>query len=117
MTVEKIIFTIDEVRPNNVDKNTKILWLDILEKKIAEHMSRYSENKILTTPLSQNSETLLENEYMYMYVYYGVAMIDLENQDISMYNNSSTYFNDMFENWQKKWRREHTPQKSKGGDE
>ena len=59
---------------------------------------------------------LLGEEYLDMYVYYAVSMIDLENQDIAMYNNSCAFFNEMFESWQKKWRRENLPiARRKGG--
>lgn len=116
MTGGKITALIDELRPNNMSAETKLCWLEILEKKIAEHMSRYSGKTITVEHFDENSETLLGSEYLYMYAYYGVSMIDLANQDIAMYNNSSSFFNDMFQNWQKKWRREHLPQIAKGGD-
>jgi len=117
MTVRQILNTIDNLRPNNTDEETKLGWIEILEKKIAEHMTRYGEREVSVSALTPQQDVLLQSEYLYMYAYYAVAMIDLMNQDISMYNNSSTYFNDAFENWQKKWRRENMPGVFKGGDE
>lgn len=116
MKIDKILTTIDEIRPNNISEETKLSWMDTLEKSIAEHMTRYSEISLPTPAPTANSDALLGSEYLYMYAYYGVAMIDFINQDIAMYNNSSTYFNSMFENWQKKWRREHLPFVIKGGE-
>ncbi len=116
MTAEKIITLIDSIRPNTVDAETKLSWISNLEKKISEHMTRYGEADITSAPITPESEIILGDEYAYMYAYYGAAMLDLGNQDISMYNNSSAYFNDMFENWQKKWRREHLPIKAKRGE-
>ncbi len=116
MTVEAIIRIADTLRPNTTDADTKLLWISTLEKSIFEHMTRYGEADIKKAKLTPESPTLLGDEYAYMYAYYAVAMIDLANQDIAMYNNSSTFFNDMFESWQKKWRREHMPQSDKGGD-
>ena len=116
MKAEKIVALIDSIRPNTADAETKLSWIENLEKKISEHMTRYGEASIKAIEVNMEYETLLGDEYAYMYAYFGVAMLDLGNQDISMYNNSSAYFNDMFENWQKKWRREHLPKEPKRGD-
>lgn len=116
MTAESILALIDAIRPNIIEEETKLDWIYTLEKKIHEHMTRYGETDIAPPTLTKNSELLLDKEYAYMYAYYGVSMIDLGNQDIAMYNNSSTFFNDIFENWQKRWRREHIPQSVSRGD-
>lgn len=116
MTVENVIALIDTIRPNTVSYDEKVLWVNNLEKQIADHMTRYGESDVSFSPLTQNSMTLLNSEHIYMYAYYGVSMIDLANQDIAMYNNSCTFFNNAFESWQKKWRRENLPKCSKGGD-
>ena len=117
MTAQSIVSLMDRIRPNIHDEETKLGWIYTLEKKIHEHMTRYAENTSCCPTPSENSELLLGDEYTYMYAYYGVSMIDLENQDIAMYNNSSTFFNDAFENWQKRWRREHIPMTgSRGGN-
>lgn len=105
MTRNEIIQTVDTVRPNTIDENRKAEWLRVLENDIMEHMEKYSENEVSVS----DEKLLLGAEYKYMYVYYVVSMIDLENQDISMYNNSCAFFNRMFSEWQKKWRRTHTP--------
>ena len=116
MKAEKIVALIDCIRPNTAEMETKLFWIEQLEKKIAEHMTRYGEASTTPIEVTAEYETLLGEEYAYMYAYFGAAMLDLGNQDISMYNNSSAYFNDMFEYWQKKWRREHLPIKPKRGD-
>lgn len=116
MTVQSVITLMDTIRPNIVSEESKLHWIYTLEKKISEHMSRFGECTVVEPVVSPDSSLLLEKEYQYMYAYYGVSMIDLGNQDIAMYNNSSTYFNDMFESWQKKWRREHLPLSGLRGD-
>ncbi len=115
MTVQSIISLMDTIRPNIIAEETKLDWLYTLEKKIHEHMTRYGETDIDEPTVSKDSHLLLDKEYAYMYAYYGISMIDLGNQDIAMYNNSSTFFNDMFENWQKRWRRENLPKSVSGG--
>ena len=116
MTAESIITLMDTIRPNILEEKTKLDWIYTLEKKIHEHMTRYGETDVAPPCHTKNGNLLLDKEYAYMYAYYGVSMIDLGNQDIAMYNNSSTFFNDIFENWQKRWRREHIPQTVSRGD-
>ena len=101
MKAEKILSLIDNLRPNAIDEETKLSWINQLEKKIAEHATRYGETDFTVGQITPESELILGDEYAYMYAYFGLAMIDLGNQDIAMYNNSSAYFNDMFLNWQK----------------
>ena len=111
MTPEDIVNTADKVRPNIVAHDTKLGWVDVIEKQVREHMTRFNE-----TTMENDTEVLsLGSEYKDMYVYYVVSMIDLTNLDIAMYNNSTAFFNEMFTSWQKKWRREHMPNTG-GGD-
>jgi len=116
MTKGKIISVADSIRPNNYPMETKLEWVDILEKQICRHMCRYDEADITPSPSTEDAAAVLDDEHLYMYAYYLVAMIDLGNQDVAMYNNSSAYFNTLYENWQKKWRREHLPYPQKGGE-
>lgn len=111
MTREDIVNTADCVRPNIITHDTKLGWVDVIEKQITEHMTRFNE----TAQKIHSDELSLGNEYKDMYVYYVVSMIDLTNLDIAMYNNSTAFFNEMFTSWQKKWRREHIPNPA-GGD-
>ncbi len=108
MTREQILNCVDTLRPNLITESTKLHWIDVLEKQILSHMTQFGE-----TDAKMSEETVLAGEeYLDMYVYYVISMIDLANQDIAMYNNSSSFFNEMFSSWQKKWRREHMPRKS-----
>ena len=108
MTKEDIIESVDSVRPNIVNAKDKYHWVEVLENLILCHMTQYGE---FVAQISEN-QLLLDENYRDMYVYYVISMIDLANQDIAMYNNSCTLFNDLFIAWQKKWRREHVPSKN-----
>ena len=116
MTVNNIIGYADRIRPNLVSYDTKLNWLYTIEKKIADHMSKFSAKSIVADIPEESTVLLLGKEYKDMYAYYIVCMIDLANQDIAMYNNSCAYFNELFDSWKKKWRREHMPVSSDGGD-
>lgn len=111
MTCYEIVSGIDNLRPNTESEQTKKEWINVLETKIAEHMTQFSECEVVLS----NEKLLLGEEYRDMYIYYAVSMIDLKNQDIAMYNNSSAFFNDMFTSWKKKWRRENIPKARKKG--
>lgn len=107
MTRDDIIESVDKLRPNIVKTEDKYHWIEVIENLILCHMTQYGE----FTPEISEDTLLLGKEYRDMYVYYVISMIDLANGDIAMYNNSCTFFNDMYRTWQKKWRREHNPQK------
>lgn len=109
MTVSDVLTLVDAYRPSLCEEKEKIHWIYTLEKKIAEHMSRYSQPRTADENLTQSSMLSLGKEYLDMYVYYVISMIDLSNQDVAMYNNSCAFFNGLFSDWQKKWRREHLP--------
>ena len=113
MTADEIILCADTLRPNTISEETKLHWVSVIEKRILEHMTRFGESDAAVG----GATLLLNDSYKDMYVYHVVAMIDLTNQDIAMYNNSCAFFNELFSSWQKKWRREHTPSERKtGGD-
>ena len=107
MTRDDIIESVDALRPNIIKPVDKYHWLEVVENLILCHMTQYGE----FAPEISEDTLLLGTEYKDMYVYYVISMIDLANGDIAMYNNSCTFFNDMYRTWQKKWRREHIPQK------
>ncbi len=109
MTKLEILESVDTTRPNMVSYDTKLAWLNTVEKQIFDHMTQYQETRVSLL----EDEVLLGAQYKDMYVYYVVSMIDLANQDIAMYNNSCSFFNEAFLGWKKKWRREHLPMVTK----
>lgn len=113
MTAKEILTEADITRPNLVQLNRKLDWLYSIEKQIADHMSRYGESDAAADEMTEQTELLLPREHKDIYIYYIVCMTDLANQDIAMYNNSCAYFNELFDSWQKKWRREHLPSPQK----
>ena len=109
MTASDVIMTVDRVRPNIMEDEDKLRWIYVLEKQIIDHMTRYGECDKPSEEIHHLSTLSLGEEYKDIYIYYVVSMIDLANQDIAMYNNSSSFFNEMFKSWQKKWRRQNLP--------
>ena len=105
MTKEDVLSEVEATRPNIIASESKKRWLNTLENEILAHMTRYGE----VTLEAEGDLLLLGEDYKDMYVYYVVSMIDLANQDVAMYNNSASFFNEKFLAWQKKWRREHLP--------
>ncbi len=112
MNAQSVISAADSIRPNLVDADVKYRWLNMAEKQVESVMCMYGEREAQSDAvLSAESQMLLGSEYTDMYAYYVVAMIDLANQNISMYNNSVAMFETLYDSWRKKWRRENLPQK------
>ena len=110
MTVNDVLSLVDTYRPCLIGTSDKTNWLYTIEKEVCEHMSRYGEPRSPAEDFNLETELSLGKEYLDMYVYYVISMIDLANQDVAMYNNSCSFFNEMLSSWKKKWRREHLPQ-------
>lgn len=113
MNAKSVISAADSIRPNLVESYVKYRWLSMAEKQIESMMCMYGEREPQTGGvLTAESQMLLGSEYTDMYAYYVVAMIDLANQNITMYNNSVAMFETLYDSWRKKWRRENQPKKN-----
>ena len=111
MKATDIITRCDNLKPNVQSYAQKRKWLDKIESDIRKYAARYSSHSGDTSfAHCEDPELFLDSNYSDIYVYYLISMIDLANQDVAMYNNSCAFFNDLFSDWQKKWRREHLPQ-------
>ena len=111
MTVSDIITKCDRIKPNVYPQSQKREWLNKIESDIREYMCLYSEKYADTNFVNEENPTLsLAESEADIYVYYLISMIDLSNQEYSLYNNSSAFFNALFQKWQKKYRRQNKPQ-------
>ena len=104
---------VDSLKPNMYSQSLKRSWLNSAEIKIREFMAMYNNTLFDDGFIEEDNPTLtLKEDKADLYVYYVMAMIDLSNQDITLYNNNVIIFSDMFEDFKKQYRRENTPQKN-----
>ena len=111
MTTLDIITKCDRIKPIVYSQSQKREWLNKIESDIREYMCLYSSKYADTSFVNEENPALsLPESESDIYVYYLISMIDLSNQEYNLYNNSSTFFNALFQKWQKKYRRQHKPQ-------
>lgn len=110
MTAIDVITQCDMINPNSYTQDAKRKWLDNIESEVREYAARYSSKKAdLSFTDDENPELFLNEQNADIYIYYIISMIDLSNKESEMYNNSSTYFNSIYSEWQKKYRRNNMP--------
>ena len=113
ITLLDVIEKCDTLKPNVYSQSQKRDWVYNLELQIREFALLYTNEEADNLFLNQENATLsLGNQWSDIYVYYLLSMIDLANCDVVMYNNNTAMFNELLKSWQKKFRREHTPEKT-----
>lgn len=106
MNINKIIDTVETVKPNSFDSDFIRKLVEECDKKIyfeflSEHMTE-EEKKPNRYPLSDDAKLLLPDYYEIVYTSYVMAQIDYYNADYERYNNEMTMYNTKlieFINW------------------
>lgn len=110
MRLSEIIAHCDTIKPNTYSFSQKKKWLMKIESDIRHYYTLYSQEKADMDFLNdENPLLLLDESKEDIYLYYLISMIDLSNQEYSLYNNSVTYFNSIYGDWKKEHRRTHRP--------
>lgn len=111
MRLSEIIAHCDTIKPNTYSFSQKKKWLMKIESDIREYYTLYSQEKADMDFLKdENPLLLLDESKEDIYLYYLISMIDLSNQEYSHYNNSVSFFNSIYSDWKKEYRRAHCPE-------
>jgi len=82
-----------------------------IESDIRDYCTLYSHQKSDKKFLNEENPDLILDECKEdIYLYYLISMIDLSNQEYSHYNNSVSFFNSIYSDWKKEYRRAHCPE-------
>lgn len=103
MTVAEVIKKVDALRRNNsFTIEEKMLWLNQCEAKVQLDCLLMSKVEVQYKYGADNEEELIApTPYDDLYVYYICARIDEALDEMAMYNDSITAFNDVHGNFQK----------------
>ncbi len=105
-----VLSACDSLKPNEYSHAQKRRWINKIESDIREYAALYSNQKAdMSFKYEDNPVLYLNDNFSDVYVYYLISMIDLNNQEYQLYNNSALYFNSAFNNWKKHHRRKNTP--------
>lgn len=104
MTIEEIIVRADELKPNAYDEETKRAWIEELEARIVRDI-------IDTHEANESDEEggLAGGGDGAVYLWWLIAQIDLNNGDMTRYNNDMALYNTYYADLAAMWNRTHTP--------
>lgn len=115
MTIAEAISRTDAAKPNRFSQRQKIEWLGYLEGQIYSEIILNHENPDMIShePFASDVDTantlIAPHPYDEVYVLYLQSKIDLGNQEINKYQNSSEMFNHAYDLLRNYWRRTHMP--------
>ena len=107
---------LDSMRPNMMERSTKISFLNNIEHLIHDEMVMRHEHTAAqeTAPeydddTDGGTELLIPSPYDMLYVYWLMSKIDLLNQEIDKYNNDRAMFENAYDTMSDWWTRTHMP--------
>lgn len=117
MTVEKALFLVDELKPNQIEKARKLEWLTNVDRYIFDHViqthepdedtpTEYAGYDQATEP---DTELLVQAPFDELYRFYLEMHIDLANQEYDKYNNSAQLYANALSQYKRWYHREHRP--------
>ena len=117
MNVKEIIEKADYLHPNDYLEEDKIKWIKILEAKIWQEimLTHVKPDGLHMYDVELDSVPFAikwaENESQYedMYVYWLLAMIDKNNEEIDRYINQITFFNNEYQLFSNYWHNKYMP--------
>ena len=119
MTIIECLDKIDELKPNNYEKNEKIKWLSTLDGLIYNNIIKTHEGSEgvefngydVETPLE--TKLLVSAPYDDVYIKWLEAQIDYANGETGKYNNALIAYNDAFSSFERHYNRTHMPKGEK----
>lgn len=117
MKLKDLLNKIDRLKPDAVDQQDKIDWINTLEGKVHEEiLSRATDYSGEFVPYTEadDSELSIPAPYDDIYFYYICAQIDYLNNEIVSYNNNISLFNSKWDDFAAFYRRNHVPKSWRG---
>lgn len=115
MTIDEAINTVDRLKPNQYEYETKVHWLSkldgmIFKEVILTHEGCHAKRFIGYDNAGPNTELLVKFPYDEdIYNYFMQAQIDKENGEMNKYNQSITLFNAAYKAFQDWYNRTYMP--------
>lgn len=107
MTPNKVIETVDGIRPNSYTEEQKLGWISDLDGMVKRLVIQEDEVKPYSYPEDMDTELLIPAPWESLYSLYLESMIDFYNREYENYNNSAVMFETRFTEYKKAYIREH----------
>jgi hypothetical protein len=116
MTIQTALDLADQMKPNMMKRETKLVYLTEIEQVIhGEVIMKHEHTKEQETKPKYDGDTdpgtelLIPDPYSMLYVYWIMSKVDLQNLEMDKYNNDRVLFENAYENMGDWYTRNHMP--------
>ena len=117
MNIQEALDLVDQMRPNMMQKQTKLFFLQELDQLIYEEILLQHEHTDAEEVMPQydmntdpTTELLVPDRYgREMYLYWLMSKIDIQNMEIEKYNNDRAMFDNAYDTMSDWWTRTRMP--------
>ena len=116
MNIQEALDMADAMKPNMMEREVKIRFLQELDGMIHDEIvMRHEHTAEEETAPAYDSDTpgdtqlIIPAPYDMFYIYWLMSKIDLLNMEMDKYNNDRALFEDAWNNFGDYWTREHMP--------
>jgi hypothetical protein len=116
MTLQQAMDQADNLKPNMMDRDMKIMFLQEIEQKIyTEILLKHEHEETQEVMPAYDSDTdagtvlLVPDPYSVVYVYWLLSKIDFQNLEMDKYNNDRAMFENAYGEMQDWWNRTYMP--------
>ena len=116
MTIAELIAVVDEIRPNQISKQTKTLWISEIEHRVFDEVVCRAidfcpefQFKVYDYDGNDEHELMVPDVYGDLYRAYLYSKIDLTLGEIDRYNNDAALFQAAWADYATWYRRTHMP--------
>lgn len=116
MTTAELIAMVDEVRPNQISKQSKVMWLNEIEHRVFDEVVCRGidacpdfQYRVFEYDTDDDRELTVPDMYGDVYRAYLYSKIDLTLGEIDRYNNDAALFQAAWQDYASWYRRNHMP--------
>ena len=117
MTIQEALANVDEMKPNNIARSTKIRWLGEVDGMVVDKLIRTHEQPKgapeeyvpYTKETDESTVLLIPYPHDEIYRWYLEAQIHLRNMEMDQYQNMQGFFQKAWDEYRRKYNREHMP--------
>ena len=116
MTIQDVLETTDEMKPNMMSDRLKMKYLTELEQLIHdeiimrhEHTTEQEEKPVYTEDTPKTTVLAVPDPYGMVYVYWLMSKIDMQNQEDGRYNVDRAHFENAYSTMSDWWTRNYMP--------
>lgn len=107
VTPNKVIESVDSIKPNSYDEETKLSWISELDGNVTRLVFQEDSYTPYSYPDDMDKELLISSPFDSVYGLYLQAMIDYHNREFGNYNNSAAMFETRYNDYKKDYIRKH----------